>query len=276
MKSTIEKYKMASRKEKILVACSGGKDSTALALILKKNGFAIEALHIDLGLGEYSRNNRDNLAKFCKENFIKLNLVNFREEAGFSLLKALDKCLEKGESPCSICGPVKKSILNRKAREMGFTKIATGHNLDDECQGIIMNIFRSSPSASNFGPSSNPKKDSGLVTRIKPLFFCAEEDVRKYARMQRLHVSGKICPYSVNVYRREIKNRLDVFEKKIPGAKNAIVKNFISVSSRFCKKERELGRCLKCGEPSSGETCMSCKAICKAVSLLKERRQRIK
>lgn len=264
---TIEKYGLVSRKEKILVACSGGKDSTTLAFILKRHGFEIEALHIDLGLGEYSRNSLRNLAKFCKDNSINLNVVDFRKETGIVLEKALVNCMKHGKSPCSICGTIKKSIMNRKARELGFRKVATGHNLDDECQSLVMNVFRSSPSAASFGPLTKPSEGCGLVPRIKPLFFCMESDVKKYSKLSKLPVSGGICPYSKNVYRREIKNWMDRLENEFPGTKMAIVSNFTSFAKGLCRKTCTRRTCKSCGEASSGETCMACQAMGMAKTL---------
>lgn len=270
---TIKKYSLASRKERILIACSGGKDSTSLAFILKKHGYQIEALHIDLGLGDYSSLNRKNIENFCKDNSIRLNTADFKNETGIKLEKVIDTCMKNGKSPCSICGPVKKSILNRKAREMGFGKIATGHNLDDECQSIIMNIFRASPSSANSGPSAIPKKGYGLVPRIKPLFFCMESDVKKYSKLSNLPVSGKICPYSKNVYRREIKKWLDMLEQRFPGTKKAIVKNYLKFSKGVRKETWKMGTCTSCGEPSSGKTCMACLAIEKAKDISRNSRK---
>ena len=52
------------------------------------------------------------------------------------MLKTLDV------KPCTICGIFRRYLLNKKSKELGFTKLATGHNLDDECQSILMNQFK--------------------------------------------------------------------------------------------------------------------------------------
>src|SRR3989344_3142140 len=78
----------------------------------------------------------------------KVNIVSFNKEFGFTLDKIV-----KGRRPCSVCGVLRRSLLNTKARELGATKLVTGHNLDDEAQTIIMNQFRRNIDASSrLGP----------------------------------------------------------------------------------------------------------------------------
>ena len=73
---TVKKYKLFNKKEKILVALSGGKDSTVVAYLLKKNGYNIEGFHIDLEIGEYSKKCRKAVEELCNDLGIKLHLYN--------------------------------------------------------------------------------------------------------------------------------------------------------------------------------------------------------
>ena len=78
VKKTIEDYNLFSKKDKIIVACSGGKDSTVALYLLNKiitnRKVSIEAIHVDVGIGNFSKENLKNLKLFCKENKIKFDL----------------------------------------------------------------------------------------------------------------------------------------------------------------------------------------------------------
>ena len=81
----ITKFKLFSKKDKILVAASGGKDSTVILYILKKYDYNVEAITVDTSISSYSKRNLENLTNFCKENKIKLYILSFQKEFGYSL-----------------------------------------------------------------------------------------------------------------------------------------------------------------------------------------------
>ena len=83
--NTIKKYKLANKKEKVIVACSGGKDSTAVLYIMHKLGYKVEGLIVDLFIGEWSEENRDNINGFCKKLGIKLHIISMRKMFGSSI-----------------------------------------------------------------------------------------------------------------------------------------------------------------------------------------------
>ena len=259
--STLGKYALADKKEKIIIALSGGKDSTSLAFILKKSGYFVEAVHIDMGLGDYSRKSREVAVKFCNAHQITLHVVDFRKEMGFDMNHVLENFRDFGlESPCAACGTMKKYLLNRHSRMLGASRLATGHNMDDECQSMLMNIFRASPAmASRIGPLVKTRGDEMMVPRIKPLFFCTEAAVSEYCKKMRFIVKRGICPYSRSVYRRRIKNALDRLENMVPGSKKSMLLNAMSL--RAASKSKDSGmafRCSRCNEPSSRNVCRAC------------------
>ena len=143
VKKTIERYKLCTKKDKIAVACSGGKDSTTVLYLLKKFGFNVFAIYINLKMGNYSENCLLELKKFCKEYKIKLYVIDTREIYGSSMCHIRSSVQQEQRlSNCTICGIMKRWILNKKARELRATKLATGHNLDDEAETVIVNYLR--------------------------------------------------------------------------------------------------------------------------------------
>jgi uncharacterized protein (TIGR00269 family) len=152
---TIRKFNLIDKEEKLGVAVSGGKDSLTLLSILKKISIQnpkiqLTAIAIDEGIEGYRDKALITARKFCNENEIVLNVYSYKDEFGMSLDKILKFLNVK---PCSICGTFRRYLLNKKSRELGLTKLATGHNLDDECQSILMNQFKNNIQATaRLGP----------------------------------------------------------------------------------------------------------------------------
>jgi len=170
VKETIDKYNLIKRGEKVIVALSGGKDSTSLLYILKKLGYNVSGLMIDLNLGNWSEIHKKNMTFFCRELGIKLNIVDLKKEFGHGIcfIKRVVK-EKKNLSGCTVCGVIKRWILNKEAKKLKADKIATGHNLDDECQTVLMNFLKgniylgmnSSPATGiEFRKSDKREKDS--------------------------------------------------------------------------------------------------------------------
>ena len=85
VKQTIEKFHLVTKKDILLVACSGGKDSTTVLYILNKLGYKPQAITIDAAIGNYTKQNLENIKKFCKKPNIKLHIISFKKEFGYSL-----------------------------------------------------------------------------------------------------------------------------------------------------------------------------------------------
>ncbi len=266
VEETIRKYRLISRRDKVLVACSGGKDSTTVLYLLNKFGYRAEGMIIDLKMGKWSETNLRNLESFCKEHGFKLHVVDMKRETGHSVCytRSVIQSKEKLQS-CHICGILKRWLMNKKARELGATVIATGHNLDDEAQTALMNVFSGNPKIGlNIGPKTGTVCDRKFITRIKPLFFCLERDVREYSEDMGFNVLYERCPCSRDSYRAFMRASLERFENKYPGTKENIVRSSLFALGevkRGLKIKRPVLHCKVCGEPSNNSVCKACKMI---------------
>lgn len=258
VKNTLKKIKL-SKKDKILVAISGGKDSIVTAYLLKKFGYDISGVHIDLKMGKYSKDCFEASKKICEDLGIKLYVYDVKKEMGSSMcyLRSAIQAKHKGViKNCAICGVIKKWILNKETRRLKFDKIATGHNLDDEAQTILINIFKGSLQLSaTSGPITKNTKDKKFISRIKPLFYVLEDDVREYTKKMKLPVVYDKCPCAIDSYRIQVRN----FLEKLPGKdKKNIMKNFEKISGKIKKKNLDINYCEICGEPARGKICKKC------------------
>jgi uncharacterized protein (TIGR00269 family) len=232
VKDTIENYKLINKRDRVMVACSGGKDSTTMLYLLKKFGYRIEAIFIDLHLGNYSKKNLKNVKLFCKKNNVKLHKFSFRGEFGCSVcyMKSVLKSKNIVMNSCNICGVLRRWLLNKKARELKATKLVTGHNLDDEVETIFMNFFSGNINLSlRLGPITGVIEDEKFVPRVKPLYFCTNEEVAKYSKLMQFPVLYEKCPCSVDAYRGNYRRFINEIEEKHPGTKLKIVTNFLRI-----------------------------------------------
>ncbi len=264
---TIRDFGLIERGDKIGVAISGGKDSLTTLHILNKitkrrKDIHLLAIAIDEGIKGY----RDKALQFaksiCKKEGVPLKVFSYKEEVGYPLDTILKKTKEK---PCSICGVLRRYVLNKKSRELGITKLATGHNLDDEAQSVLMNQLRNNVDASSrMGPLTGVMKHELFVRRIKPLYFLSEKETTIYALLNGLKDEYCTCPYADEAYREDIRVLLNNLEHKYPGTKHAVINSFLEIlpllKERY-KKEKKILECEKCGEPCSQKICQACRMI---------------
>ncbi|MGC9309669.1 MAG: TIGR00269 family protein [Candidatus Nanoarchaeia archaeon] len=256
IKETIKMYSMLDRQDRIAVALSGGKDSTTCLYILHKFGYNVEGLMIDLGLGAWSQQARENMQEFCSKLNIKFHVIDMKKEFGASMA-FIKSASQTGLSGCYICGIIKKWLLNKKSKELGFDKLVTGHNLDDECQTVLMNFLKGNI---YLGANSTPvtgKPIKGFVQRVKPLFFIPENKIRTYSLKEQLPIQREKCPcsfYSYRINTREWLNQIGDNDKL------KIVKNFQNVIPRL-EQKGDVNYCKKCGEPCRQEICKACQIL---------------
>jgi tRNA(Ile)-lysidine synthase TilS/MesJ len=183
VKQTIKRFKLLEKSDKVCVALSGGKDSLTTLYILHKLGYHVSALCVDEGIEKYRRKTLDHAISFCKQYNISYKLVSFEEEFGHRM----PHFLKGRDLPCTVCGTLRRYILNKHSK--GFDKIATGHNLDDEAQAIMMNLFRANTDLMpRLGPKS--RKQRGFTQKIKPLYFILEKETERFVEEMRIATCG--------------------------------------------------------------------------------------
>jgi uncharacterized protein (TIGR00269 family) len=263
---TIKKFKLFSKDDKVGVAVSGGKDSTVCLYVLKKLGYNIIGITVDAVIGNYTKQNLENLRKTCKKYGIKLEEISFKDEFGHSLCYLKSILQSKGNKiqSCALCGVLRKYLLNKYARKLKFDCIATGHNLDDEAQSFVMNIFRNDINAiKRQGPVSGVGKSEKFVRRVKPLFFVREDEAKKYSKLMGFPVNYERCPCSVDAFRKNFRDGLTEVEQTYPKIKEKIVGYLIKNISKGKNMEKniEMNSCSKCGEPCKESVCRACQII---------------
>ncbi len=259
---TIKDYSLASKSDKVVVACSGGKDSTSVAGILLENGYDTEALHIDLGIGDWSKKNRGNISSFCSERGIKLHIASTRDYFGSSVCYLKSSLQAKANlTSCSVCGVMKKWILNRKAREIGAAMLATGHNLEDEARTAAMNLINGNPELNLFSSPGRKANGKIFVPRIKPLYFCSTPDIERYSREMEFPVLYDRCPCSKGSFGRNVVEELETVSGGFPELKMNFVRTFLEIQKKapVCGKTAVV--CNFCGEPSRRGVCRTCSML---------------
>lgn len=260
VKRTITKYNLITKKDRVVIACSGGKDSLTVLYLVNKFFHNVDAMAIDEGIRNYRPSTLRDLKNFCSKNKINLKIYSFKKELGMPLDVMRNK---SNLVPCTVCGTFRRYLLNSKAK--GYTKIATGHNMDDEVQSLLMNLLRNNLELSaRLGPKTGLIKDKRFVQRVKPLYFCTEKEVMAYSILKNFPGKFVECPNAALSYRMFIRDMLNDYEMKYKGTKRNIMNNFIktlpSIKKEF-KTEQLPNYCEVCSQPSHGKICRACQLL---------------
>lgn len=252
---------MVERGDRIAVALSGGKDSIALLYVLHKifrnrPDIELSAVTIDEGIDGYREHTLPHAVKLTHELEIRHEIRSFEDEFGITL-DGLKK--KKKFAACTLCGVLRKNLLNKAARELGATRLALGHNLDDEAQTILMNYMRGD--VDRMKRMLQDTVHPGMVPRIKPLRSIPEKEVALYGFLNSLPVSTDECPYAGEALRNEIREMLNNYEVKHPGTKYSLLGGFEAIAQALRPPETQVVRCEKCGEPSSEMVCKTCRLL---------------
>lgn len=263
VKLSVNKFKMIDREDRVAIALSGGKDSTTLTFTLKKlyghiRGLEFFAITVDEGIKNYREKTVEVAEKICRELEIEHLVVSFKDNFGMTL----DDIVKVGDKkPCTYCGVFRKYLLNKTAKELGATKLATAHNLDDEAQTILMNFINAD--VERLARLIPQKIQEGLVMRIKPFREIYEREVVVYGFLNDLPLIFDECPYSETPVRAPVRDFLYDFERRYPGRKISVLRSLEKLlpTLHLMFPQKDLNRCEKCGEPTPKKVCQACNLL---------------
>jgi uncharacterized protein (TIGR00269 family) len=269
----IQKYKMFSPGERVLVAVSGGKDSLSLWDVLSRLGYPADGLYIGLGIDggiQYSDESRQLCEAFAEERGLHLRVVEVAEQHGETIPELAARTTRGKGKPCSVCGLTKRHIMNRIARDEGYDVLATGHNLDDEAAVLFGNTLNW---MSGYLVRQGPVLEAthpGLARKVKPFCRFYERETAAYALLRGIDYIYDECPYSVGAKSLYYKSLLNTLEAERPGAKLTFYLSFLQAKEKglfdgaVTGIQEDLNTCPTCGQPTTapGE-CAFCRMVVK-------------
>jgi tRNA 2-thiocytidine biosynthesis protein TtcA len=221
----IADYNMIEESDVVMAAISGGKDSFAMLdilLTLQKSApinFKVIAVNLDQKQPGFPEH-------ILPEYFESLNIPYYVvDKDTYSIVK--DKVPE-GKTTCSLCSRLRRGTLYSFAEKIGATKIALGHHMDDMVETLFLNMFHGARL------KSMPPKlraDNGRNTIIRPLAYCREKDLIKFAEHQGYPIIPcNLCGTQENLQRQNIKAMLKEWDAASPDRIENIFKSLKNVS----------------------------------------------
>jgi tRNA 2-thiocytidine biosynthesis protein TtcA len=215
----ITDYGMIEDGDRVMVGLSGGKDSWALIQILDvlrqraPIRFSLVAVTVDSGYEEYRH---DLIRDTCASRGWDSRIVHT------TIGSVMDDVLDAGDTPCSLCARLRRGVLYRLADEVGATKIALGHHLDDFVETLLLNLFFAG------ALKAMPAKlvaDDGRHVVVRPLAYVTESEARAYAKESGLPIVGCCCPAcgDLSLQRQRVKRLLMELEREYPSVKPSML-----------------------------------------------------
>lgn len=226
-KAIIE-YSLVEDGDRVMVGLSGGKDSWALLQILDvlrhraPIDFSLIAVTVDSGYDGYRH---DLIAKTCEQRGWAYRIIH--TEIG----EVIEDLLDESATPCSLCARMRRGVLYRIATEVGATKIALGHHLDDFIETLLLNLFFAGTLKAM---PARLVSDNGQHVVIRPLVGVTEAEARNYAREQALPIIGCCCPAcgDLGLQRQRVKRLIAELEIEHPEVKNSMIRALANVAGR--------------------------------------------
>lgn len=230
----ISAYNLIEDGDRVMVGLSGGKDSWALLSILdvlRKRApisFSLIAVTVDSGYEGYRH---DVIASTCEERGWEYRI----QHTGIG--SVMDDLLEANATPCSLCARLRRGVLYRIAKDVGATKIALGHHMDDFVETLLLNLFFS---GSLKAMPARLVSDNGEHIVIRPLVYVSESEARTYAKEETLPIIGCCCPVcgDLSLQRQRVKRMIAQLEVEHPDVKNSMIRALGNVAGRHLLDKR--------------------------------------
>ncbi|HCE5172978.1 TPA: tRNA 2-thiocytidine(32) synthetase TtcA [Vibrio parahaemolyticus] len=223
--NAITDYNMIEEGDVVMACISGGKDSFAMLdilLNLQKAApikFEVVAVNLDQKQPGFPEH-------ILPEYFETLNIPYYIvDKDTYSVVK---EKVPEGKTTCGLCSRLRRGTLYSFAEKIGATKLALGHHMDDIVETMFLNMFHGSRLK-----AMPPKlrSDDGRNVVIRPLTYCREKDLIKYAEHKGFPIIPcNLCGSQENLQRQAIKAMLIDWDKKTPGRVEAIFKSIQNVS----------------------------------------------
>lgn len=209
-------YNMIEEGDKVMVCCSGGKDSSILVALLTEiqrkapYNFTLEAVTLDQKQPGFDAGP---FRAWVEGLGVKLTIL---ERDTYSIVK--EKVTDGVY--CSLCSRLRRGILYDYAAENGFTKMALGHHRDDMAETLLLNLFYTGK-LSSMPPKL--KSDDGRNILIRPLSLVAEKDLAELSKAWDFPIIPcNLCGSQENLKRKKMKRMIRDLEKEIPMIGNSI------------------------------------------------------
>jgi tRNA 2-thiocytidine biosynthesis protein TtcA len=202
--------------DRILIAASGGKDSTVLAWVLSalrpalKKNYDLEAIHIS-----------SDFCACCRKSDLSRRLAEWGIPFRDHFVPIIGRLKEGKKMNCYWCSTQRRTELLRYAVENRFNKIALGHHLDDIIETFFMNMTAKGEL------SAMPmmlKYRKYPVSLIRPLGYVEERQIIACAAEKDILKAACTCPYGVHSKRRELRERIAGFTGNSGAVKRRIFK----------------------------------------------------
>ncbi|PFG56137.1 tRNA 2-thiocytidine biosynthesis protein TtcA [Vibrio sp. ES.051] len=223
--NAITDYNMIEEGDVVMACISGGKDSFAMLdilLNLQKAApikFEVVAVNLDQKQPGFPEH-------ILPDYFETLNIPYYIvDKDTYSVVK---EKVPEGKTTCGLCSRLRRGTLYSFAEKIGATKLALGHHMDDIVETMFLNMFHGSRLK-----AMPPKlrSDDGRNVVIRPLTYCREKDLIKYAEHKDFPIIPcNLCGSQENLQRQSIKAMLIEWDKKTPGRVEAIFKSIQNVS----------------------------------------------
>ena len=217
LRRAVEKYEMIRPGDRIAVGLSGGKDSTALLVAMKRFQyfspvpFELEGITLDMGFGGMDF---EPLVQLCAELDIPYTIK--KTQIGPIVFEARQE-----KNPCALCARMKRGALHDLAIERGCRKIVLGHHADDAIETFFLSLFYEGR-INTFSPVTYlDRKD---ITLIRPLIFVKEKDIIYNPEIKELPVIKSTCPADGHTKREDMKDMMKELRKTIPELDDRILK----------------------------------------------------